>query len=302
MKALICYNPYSGKQAFERDLPYVNLRLKEKYDEVIVFRSVAPKSITTFIKNFAVDFDLILIAGGDGSLNEAINGIMTLNYRPKIAYIPYGTVNDVGHMLKLNNSIEKTMDIILEGNKVEMDICKIDDRYFTYACAAGSFTNVSYEASSRLKKTFGRMAYFIEAAKEISLDQRMNLTIETNDQVITGTYYVVMALNSKRLAGFRIHRREKTKLNDGIIDLTLLSMAKFKMSVFRLIFFFLFGEKYKYGMDYIKTGKFKLKSDKPLNFNVDGEFAFTANEINLEVCPRAIDFIVNKKVYKQYFQ
>ncbi len=301
VQALICYNPFSGKQNFEDNLDYVVKRLKEKYDEVDIFRSINVKTITTYITSFGSNYDIILVAGGDGSLNEAINGVMKLEKKPTLAYIPVGTVNDVGNMLKLKKNIKGVMDTILAGNKVKMDVCQIQDRYFIYAAGVGSFTNVSYEAPSKLKKHLGRMAYFLEAAKELKADETMNLEIELPEKKYTGKYYVLLALNSKRIAGFSLHRYIHPKLNDGIIDFTMLTKAKFKMSIIYLIFFFLFGDRWHNGVETIRTNHIRIKSDIPLSYNVDGEFAFSEKEVEIKVIKQAINIIVSNKVKKKYF-
>lgn len=301
MKALICYNPFSGKQTIEKKLDYIIKRLKTKYNVVDCYRSLLEKSITTYIKNFGHNYSLILVAGGDGSLNEAVNGVMSLEHKPTIAYIPFGTVNDVGHMLKLNKNIRKVMDIILSSEPVKMDICKIYDRYFVYASAVGNFTNVSYKAPSRLKKHFGKMAYFMEAARELKADETIYLTLENDTLKLVGKYYVMLALNSKRIAGFRLYRNKPPKLNDGLIDITLLKKQKFKTSIFYLIFFFLFGDHLKRGVETICVNNIKITSPTPLSYNVDGEFAFSTNEVEIEVVHEAINIIVNNKIKKNYF-
>ena len=301
MQALICYNPFSGKQTFESKLDYVTKRLKTKYEEVDVFRSIDAKTITTYVENFGSNYDLLLVAGGDGSLHEAINGLMRLEKKPVLAYIPMGTVNDVGNMLKLKKNIKGVMDLVLAGKSVKMDVCKIQDQYFVYAAGVGNFTNVSYDAPSKLKKHFGRMAYFIEAARELRIDDTITLETDDGRGPKKDKYYVILALNSRRIAGFRLYRSLPPKLNDGIIDISFITKAKFRLSIFYLAFFFLLGDRMPGGVKTLRTNKITLKSDKPLSYNVDGEFAFKENKVTIEVVKEAIDIIVSDKARKRYF-
>lgn len=301
MKALICYNPFSGKQKIEKYLEYIEQRLHTKFEVVDLFRSLYEKTITRYIISFASNYDLLLVIGGDGSLNEAVNGLMNIENKPTLAYIPMGTVNDVGHMLKLNKRIKKCLDIILEGHTAKMDVCQIEDKYFSYGCGIGKFTNVSYDVPLKAKKRFGRMAYFIEAAKHLQANEKMTLKIETEDGIVEDNFYVVLALNGRRVAGFKPHRDVKPKLNDGIIDLTLISIAPLRLSLYNLIFFFLLGERYKIGIKYIKINKCKIISEEEIPYNVDGEYAFSKKEVEIKVIKEAINIIVNKKILKKYF-
>ncbi len=301
MKALICYNPFSGKQKFEKYLNYVTKKLKTKYEEIQVFRSLYEKSITAYITNFASYYDLVIVAGGDGSLNEAINGFMNLEVRPVLAYIPVGTVNDVGNSLKLKKNIKGIVRIILNGKAVKIDVGKIENRYFLYGCGIGKFTNVSYDAPKTLKKRYGRLAYFIEAAKHLKDNEKMNLKIEVDGEEISEDFYVVLILNGTRIAGFNPRRKIKPKFNDGIFDLTLVSKAILRLSLYNLLFFFIFGEKYKIGIRNLRINKCKITSEEEIAYNVDGEFAFSKKEVTIEVVRRAISVVVNKKTMRKYF-
>lgn len=303
MDCLIAYNPYSGKEKFIKHKDYVINRLKEKFTKIDVFCSDAQKSITKKIKECGSFYKCVIICGGDGTLNEAINGLMLIptSLRPILAYLPFGTVNDVGHMLGLNKNVKKTIDNILALDYVDMDVCRLNDKYFTYAAAAGKFTSVSYEAKKSMKKHFGRMAYFLEAFKKLKDKEKIKVKIEIGDKVIEGSYYVIMALNSKKLAGFNLYRRKPTKLNDGLIDLTLIETKKLNFSFINLGMFFLFGDHWKKGITSISTNSFKIISENELAYNVDGELAFNSSIAECIVIDKAIKIVVPKKIEKKYF-
>lgn len=303
MDCLIAYNPYSGKERFIKHKDYVINRLKEKFAKIDVFCSNGEKSITKQIKEFGSFYKCIIVCGGDGTLNEAINGLMLIPeaVRPILAYLPFGTVNDVGHMLGLNKNIKKTIDNILALDYVDMDICRLNDKYFIYAAAAGKFTSVSYEAKKSLKKHFGRMAYFLEAFKKLKDKEKIKVQINTNGESIEGSYYVIMALNSEKLAGFKLYRRKPIKLNDGMIDLTLVKTKRLNLSFINLGMFFLFGDHWKKGITSISTNNFRIISENELAFNVDGEFAFDSARAECMVINKAIKIVVPKKIKKKYF-
>ena len=101
MKTLIIYNSYSGKNKIIRKIEYIKSRLKEKYNVVDCYESKSKYDIKNYILLCANQYNTILIAGGDGSLNEAINGLMLLKEKPILGYIPMGTCNDFGHSLGL---------------------------------------------------------------------------------------------------------------------------------------------------------------------------------------------------------
>lgn len=301
MRALVIYNPNSGKGSFSKKMDYIERNIKVKYSEVIHFVSNGIGSIEAFITIKDNTFDLIVVAGGDGTLNELVNGVMKLNKKPTIAYIPCGTVNDVGRMLKLRRGIKDLTKLILENEPVLMDASKCNDKYFLYAAAAGKFTNVSYKAPQKLKRKFGKMAYFLQSIKNLPVEEQIGMTVETENEVFKGKFYVMLALNSRRIAGFHVFRKHQTKLNDGIIDFTFCKYSRYHMSIFNLIGFFLLGDRWSNRVRTVSGSKIKITCENEAAFNVDGEFAFNSSLVNIEVIQKAIPIIVSKCVKKKYF-
>lgn len=302
MKALICYNPKSGKQKVGKNLEYIKKRLLTKYSIVDVYTTTGPKSIIPYLKDNARNYDLILISGGDGTLNETITGIMQQEARPVISYIPGGTCNDVGSMLHLKKKIKKALDLTLNGEVVKMDICQANDKYFAYVVGAGKFIDISYVTPHSLKKHFGKVAYFLYGAKELNSHRKYHLTFEFENQKREGNYYLFLGMNSDHVSGFHIFRKKHIKLNDGLINLTLIP-ANGLASFPKLISFMLRGERafFKYGIEHYTVSSVNVKSAEEIDFNVDGELAFITNECDIKVLREEVRMVVPKKTKERYF-
>ncbi len=300
MKALICYNPYSGKQKVGKNLEYIKGRLKTKYNQIDVYTTTGVGSLTEHLKKVANSYDFILVSGGDGTFNETITGLIQGGSKTKLGYIPGGTCNDVGTMLGLPKNIKKAMKLMLEETSVGMDICKADEKYFAYVFGVGKFIDISYVTPSRLKRKFGRMAYFYYGIKEFVQDINMHVKINTNITEVEGDYYVVLGLNSNHVAGFKIFRKKKIKLNDGHFDLTLIQ--KKGVSWPRLFRFMIFGDlALKYGISTITTSSVTLQFNEPIACNTDGEFAFKKSNCHIEILKEAINIVVPSKTKKKLF-
>ena len=108
MKLLIAYNSFSGKGSNTDILEYIKTELSDLYNVIDVYQTEGEKSITNHIASCGSDYDTILTIGGDGTVNEAINGIMQLEKKPKLAIIPYGTCNDIAKSLGLKRPKKAT--------------------------------------------------------------------------------------------------------------------------------------------------------------------------------------------------
>ena len=222
-KCIFVYNPLSGKGKIARKEEYIKNKLKEKY-EVEVYRSEFGGHIGQIILEKAEGAKLIVVAGGDGTLNEAINSIANLKNKPKIGYIPSGTVNDVAHSLKIPKSINRAVKNILEGEVFKHDIFKMNDRYGIYVCCSGLFTETSYATNQSIKKKMGKVAYALHGSKKMFTTPAVKLKLTYDHGQLEGKYALMLIINSKSIAGFKVNKG--AVLNDGLVDIVLIKSKK----------------------------------------------------------------------------
>ena len=299
MKTLIIYNSYSGKNKIIRKIEYIKSRLKEKYNVVDCYESKSKHDIKNRILLCANQYNTILIAGGDGSLNEAINGLMLLKEKPILGYIPMGTCNDFGHSLGLTKSIDKIMDIILEGEYVYFNINQINSDYFIYGMAAGNFTDVSYKTKQIYKRRMGVLAYFVYAIKSFFLNKSFSCNINMNGLSINRDCYCLIIVNSRFLASFKLRFKNKI-LNNGL-NVVLINKKNRFINFIDLLMFFLFGEKYNHNIEYYSSKGISINSKEGLKCNIDGEEVPILNNVSINVIDKSIKFIVDKRIKEKYF-
>lgn len=301
MKALVVYNTFSGKSKIVKQIEYICEVLKTKYEIVESYASEGPKSITSYILQNAKDHDLVVAAGGDGSINEAVNGLMLLQRRPTLAYVPTGTCNDAGRTLGLKRGLKKTMKIILDENKTFLDVNKINGQYFVYGLAAGSLTDVSYDANYKLKKRFGRIAYYIQAVKSFGKDKSISVSISADGKDIEGDFFLFLATNSRYLASFKLHRRKRIYLDQGKLHITLIKKKNKFINTIDLGLFLIFGERYSHNIEHLEARNIVITSKEAIQFNTDGEGLPNLSRIEVTVVPEQIEMIVSKRVLKRHF-
>lgn len=136
--------------------------------EVTVHPTAGPRDLTRQIVERGADYDLIVCTGGDGTLNEATSGLMQLEHRPPLGYIPGGTVNDVASSLGLSRDPVVAAQDIVHGKPFAIDIGAFgENRWFDYVAAFGLFTNVPYQTPQVDKRIWGRMAYFFNGVQAL---------------------------------------------------------------------------------------------------------------------------------------
>lgn len=237
---LMLYNPTARKGKIANFLPYIETRLKTKYKIVDFIASKSAEDLKLQAKNNAGLYDLIIVAGGDGSIHLAINGIKESGYNPMLAFLPYGTVNDVCHTLRIPRNMRKAIDIILRGETIHYDTMKDKDKYYIYTLAGGMFVSTSFKTNRRMKNIFGKLAYYFTGIKEIFKMRSLPLTIVADGERFHGKYILFMLLNSSSAAGYKINKDKD--IDDQLIDLILIEKKKnYFHSLLVLAKMFLFG-------------------------------------------------------------
>jgi diacylglycerol kinase (ATP) len=301
MRVGFIYNPESGSGKIERNSQYIIDAFTAKGHVIDVLKT--KKSLDA--KKYAIesDHDMLLVAGGDGTLNEVVNGLMTRENRPKIAYIPTGTVNDVAHMLGISLNVKKAVKLILETGEVKkMDISKINDTYFTYAAATGRFTKASYDVKRKDKKRFGVLAYVVRGITDLLFDYKMPMKITYEGGVLEKTFTLLLFLNGPRVGGRNLYLMKKSKLNDGKIEARIFEHRRFWMLI-KILTFFAIGGLVMRGGHRLTSSFYEVEAEHDqadIDWNTDGEKT-EKNSVRIDVIKEAIEIYVSKRAAKYIF-
>lgn len=202
-KCVIIYNPQSGKLKKGHFLQtFYDLLRKHGYETEIRYTK-KKKDATEIVKNLE-DVDLVISAGGDGTLNEVITGNLARKKRLTLANLPMGTTNDVGNMYGYTkNNYIKNLELLLDGVKKKIDVCFINDTPFVYVACLGDYIDMAYSTPRSLKKKYGKIAYVMYGLKQLrnkinSYDVRYKIDGKTYE----GRYSFFFITNASRVAGF----------------------------------------------------------------------------------------------------
>ncbi|MTD41515.1 diacylglycerol kinase [Erwinia sp. CPCC 100877] len=277
-KARVIYNPTSGKELVKKNLADVLSILEECGYEASAFATTPEEGSA---KNEAsraakMGFDLIVAAGGDGTINEVVNGIAPLDKRPKMAIIPAGTTNDYARALKIpRDSIIKAAEVIKKNQTVKMDIGKADKTYFINIAAGGHLTELTYEVPSELKSIFGYLAYLAKGAEMLPRVKPIKVRMKYDEGVYEGNASMFFLGLTNSVGGFE-QIAPDAKLDDGKFSLIIVKTANV-FEILHLVALMLNGGKHIEDprLIYTKTSRLHaetLETNSPMMINLDGEY------------------------------
>ena len=225
-KLLFLYNTHAGKGLLKSRLAAVQDALAAAGWDVTIHPTQGAGDATAVAAARAGEFDRIVCSGGDGTLHEVVAGLMGLENRPEVGYIPAGTTNDFAKNLSLPRGMEAMARVAAAGVPRPVDIGSFNDRYFIYVAAFGAFTDVAYSTPQPVKNIFGHLAYVLEGATRLGSIQAYPLTVEHDGGVEEGGFCYGMVSNTTSVGRFQNFPPGHPDLSDGLLEVTLISPVR----------------------------------------------------------------------------
>ena len=281
-KMLFVMNPYAGMRKANRYVADILTIFNQAGYEVTAHMTSGTGDARRIVEEKCADMDLVVCAGGDGTFNETISGIISRGVDVPVGYIPCGSTNDFATSLKLPTNVVQAAKAIVEGKPVRYDAGKFGDRYFSYVASFGAFTKASYSTPQNIKNALGHTAYLLEGIQELSQIRKEHIRIELEDQVIEDDFLFGAICNSTSVAGLLTLDPKQVDMTDGLFELLLVRAPKDLMELNECVWAV---QKQKYNcamITFISTKKLKVFADPNMPWTLDGERAEGSKEIWVE--------------------
>ncbi|WP_309090124.1 diacylglycerol kinase [Domibacillus sp.] len=270
-RARIIYNPTSGRELFRKHLPEALEKLERAGYETSAHATTGEGDATEAAR-IATErkFDVVIAAGGDGTLNEVVNGLAGQEHRPKFGVIPMGTTNDFARALHIPRDIQGAIDVITAGETIPVDVGRMNERYFINIAGGGRLTELTYEVPSKLKTMLGQLAYYLKGIEMLPSIKPTNIRIEYDGEVFEGESLLFLIGLTNSVGGFE-KLAPDSSVNDGLF--TLIILKKTNLAEFiRIASLALRGDHLNDPhVIYTKASRIHVQSSEPLLINLDGE-------------------------------
>lgn len=291
-KIFFVFNPRAGKAKIRSKLcDIIDIFVKAGY-EVTAYPTQEAGDAVRAVQEKSENYDLLVCSGGDGTLDEVVNGIIRCSRRIPIGYIPAGSTNDFAGSLGIPKDMLKAADIVVKGKSYACDIGTFNEEGFVYIAAFGLFTDVSYETSQDVKNVLGHMAYILEGMKRLPAVKSYHFRVSYGDNVIEDEFVFGMVTNSTSVGGFKRITGKYVELNDGEFEVTLIKMPSNPLEL-NLIMAALLNR--NINTDYMycfKASEVLFETKKEIPWTMDGEFGGNHKKVCIKNRKQAVEIRV----------
>lgn len=244
-------------------------------------------------------FDLIIAAGGDGTLNEVVNGMSGHVKRPALGVLPMGTSNDFARALGIPKRWQDAVDLIVRGHSKTVDLGMADGKYFMNIAGGGFLTDLSYEVPSKLKTMIGQLAYYIKGFEKITRFRPTSLRISAEGVgEFDGEFMLFLIANTHTVAGFE-KLAPQAKTDDGMFDVLIMKKCNLAEMI-RLASMAVRGDHLNDShIIYFQTNKLSVETDDRVLLNLDGELGGEL-PCSFEVLPAHLRVLVDENGESSY--
>ena len=290
-KLLFIVNPRAGKTKSRAPLFDAAAEFSRAGYLVSIFVTEAGGQARDMAARCGGDYDLIVCAGGDGTLNETLSGVMQLPQRPPLGYLPCGSTNDFAASLHLPTAMDEAARAAVCGAPYPLDVGRHNDRYFAYVASFGAFTRSSYSATQAAKNALGHFAYILEGLGDLDSLRPYRCAVEADGEHFEGEFIFGAVCNSTSLGGLVKLDPACVRMDDGMFELLLLRMPKSALDLQNLINV-MTRMQYDYpGVILRHVRHVTVTTDEELPWSLDGEYCPSAPRVEIENLPAAVQLV-----------
>lgn len=269
-KVKFIYNPYSGENKIINKLDKI-IKIHQKYEYTVVPYRVSLKNpLDRAFEDIDETYKYILMAGGDGTVDNVVNCMKRLKIDLPIGILPAGTANDFAKFIGMPLNIEAACKQILTSEVKSVDLGKINDKYFINVASAGLFTNVSQQTDINMKNTIGKLAYYVKGIEQLPNFKKIKIKVNSQNNVFDSDMILMLVFNGQTAGNFKF--AYKASADDGMLDVIIIEGGMVKDIINILIKMFK-GEHLEdvNGIVYFKTDKLIIECNDGIVTDIDGE-------------------------------
>ncbi|MDO4865085.1 MAG: diacylglycerol kinase family lipid kinase [Clostridia bacterium] len=289
---LFILNPQAGQRKANRYLPEI-LRMFIEYGyRCETYVTGAAGEATQYLARYEGKPDLVVCAGGDGTLNETISGLMQAKLDCPLGYIPCGTTNDYASSIGLSSYVLQAASDIMTGKAQSIDIGNFNGRRFVYTATCGAFAKASYSTPQAAKNVLGHAAYILEGMRDLTAIRPIHMHVTANGVALDDDFIFCSITNSTSVGGILKLDTQLVALNDGKFEVTLVRNPTTPAQLSSILVGLTTQDVPNDMIHFFSASSIRVECDRAVEWTLDGEREPETNVVELNNLHSAVRIMV----------
>ncbi|RLQ90475.1 diacylglycerol kinase family protein [Planomicrobium sp. Y74] len=290
-RSVLLYNGQAGASTADSVISMAAPALAAVSDKLELVQTNSPEELTTACRKLSADADALFVAGGDGTIHDAVQALSDLQDPPPLGIIPSGTCNDFARTLDIPMDLALAAEALSDGLVKGIDAASINGHSFLNFAGIGIITDASTNIDSQLKERYGKLSYFMSGLQSMRQTEpfAINLTVDGVEYGENGVLALVM--NGKSI-GTHALPMDSIDPADGLLDVFIIQTS----SIAAILEWFSLSkpdvpmEELSHIRHY-QGRNIRIATNEPMDIDTDGEI-YLKTPANIEVLPERLKMFV----------
>lgn len=291
-KLLFILNPQAGQRRANRFLPEIIRLFIENGYICETYVTGESGEATRYLRHCRRKYDLVVCAGGDGTLNESISGMLSAGMTCPLGYIPCGTTNDYASSIGLSSDVMQAARDITEGRAQAIDIGSFNGRKFVYTATCGAFAKASYNTPQIAKNMLGHVAYILEGMKDLTAIRPIHMKLVTENIALEDDFIFCSVTNSTSVGGILRLDSQLVALNDGRFEVTLVRNPVNPAQLSSILVGVTTQSVPNDMIHFFSARNLRVETDAPVEWTLDGEREDATDVVTMENMHSAVRIVI----------
>lgn len=300
VSAVIIANPASGSYAQHADGIREDMVFLQQHGWKVDLRLTQEAGDATRLAREAAaeNIDIVIAAGGDGTINEVVQGLAQTE--TALGVLPFGTVNVWSREMNIPLDDAGARAVLLNGKKCRIDLGQMNDRYFLLMGGIGLDGEVTHAVEKKGFKRLGVLGYLLTSIWYGSGYPGFRVYLKFGGRVIKTRALQIVIGNTQLYGGGTIKFTWQAKCDDGLLDLCIVRGSNIVGRAFVIVDFFLRRKQRRQGIDYETSDSIEVRTNKPVAIQLDGD-SMGYTPATFTAVPDALNVIVPQKAPEGLF-